>query len=145
MYPDKEALVGYQGSAYVLIDTTTGKLSTIGSVGGGLSSSGDIVSVKDGGTYLTVNGNGCSDCLIEVDPKTGALKKNWGTVGHSGVFGLAYWGGVAYGFANGGELFEIHFQPASVTTQPISVPNPPPGLSFWGAGSSTIVPLDVPE
>ena len=68
-----EALVGYQGATYVRISTTDGSVTTIGSIGSGLSSSGDIVSVIGGGTYLTVTGSGCGDCIIEVDPSNGAL------------------------------------------------------------------------
>jgi len=142
---NEEALVGYNGSAYVRIDTLTGAVSPIGSLGGGYQSSGDIVSVKDGGTYLTVNGNGCGDCLVEVDPKTGALTKNWGSVGFGAVYGLAYWAGRAYGFSNYGDLFEIKFVGSGVQSTPINVPNAPPSLSFWGAGSTTVAPVDEPK
>jgi hypothetical protein len=51
------------------------------------------------------------------------------------VWGLAYWGGVAYGFTSGGLLFQIALENAA--TSPIPIPNAPPGLAFWGAGSST--------
>lgn len=143
--PTEEALVGYAGSTYVRIDTGNGSIQNVGAITGGLSSSGDIVSVKDGGTFLTVTGNSCGDCLVEVDPATGDLIDNYGSVGHSGVFGLAFWGGSAYGFSNGGELFEIGFSGTVVTTTPITIPGAPGSLSFWGAGSSTHVPVDIPQ
>ena len=54
--PNVEALVGYSGSTYVRIDPQTGTTTTIGALSGGLSSSGDIVSVKGGNTLLSVNG-----------------------------------------------------------------------------------------
>lgn len=142
---DAEALVGYQGSSYVRIDTTTGTVTAIGSLGGGLSSSGDIVSVIGGGTYLTVNGSGCNDCLIEVNPTTGDLIKNYGALNFSSVFGLAFWGGSAYGFSNSGDLFKITFAADSVTTSLIAIPDAPPNLSFWGAGSATSAPLQPPD
>ncbi|MBM4359488.1 MAG: hypothetical protein FJ096_15395 [Deltaproteobacteria bacterium] len=145
LLPNEEALVGYNGSTYVRIDTKTGTVSQVGSLGGGYQSSGDIVSVKDGGTYLTVNGNGCGDCLVEVDPKNGSLKKNWGPVGFGAVYGLAYWAGRAYGFSNYGDLFEIKFVGTGVQSTPINVPNAPPSLSFWGAGSTTSAPVDEPK
>jgi len=89
-----EALVGYFGSQYVRIDTKTGAITMVGAISGGYASSGDIVSVINGPTYLTVNGPGCTtDCLIQVDPKTGNLIKNWGPTGYSAVWGIAYWGG----------------------------------------------------
>jgi hypothetical protein len=146
--PNVEALVGYDGSDYVRIDPKTGQKSKIGSLGAGFSSSGDIVSVKGGGTYLTVTATGfgatscvSSDCLVEVDPRTGALKQNFGSIQHTAVYGLSFWGGKLYGFDDGGELFEVTLGPTSVTTSSIAIPDAPPRLSFWGAGSSTSAPL----
>lgn len=138
--PVNEALVGYVGTQYVRIDTSTGKVTTIGSLGnGGYASSGDLVSLIGGASYLTVNGNGCSDCLVEVNPTTGALVKMIGALNHSSVFGLAYWAGTAYGFDGSGTLFEIDVQTAA--TMNIPIPNAPSGLVFYGAGSTTAAPL----
>jgi len=79
--PNVEALVGYDSDQYLRIDPTTGNITHIGNPwGNGLGSSGDIVSVKGGGSYLTVTGVNCGDCLVEVDPKTGAMTKNWGSL-----------------------------------------------------------------
>ncbi len=144
--PNVEALVGYNAGNYVRIDPTTGVVTTVGAIGGGFSSSGDIVSVKGGSTYLTVTGTGCSaeDCLIEVNPTTGALVKNWKSVAHNQVFGLSFWAGSLYGFDNGGDLFEIDLTNGVLTTKTIPVPNPPAGLEFWGAGSTTSAPVTPP-
>jgi hypothetical protein len=146
--PDVEALVGYNDGTYVRIDPTTGALTSIGSLGGNLHSSGDIVSVKGGKTYLTVKdagfgGGSCSqsDCLVEVDPKTGALIKNWGSVGYKDVFGLAFWGGNVYGFDDSGNLFEVTFDNGQLKTGAIPIPQRPANLAFWGAGSTTSAPL----
>jgi hypothetical protein len=144
--PVKEALVGYLGSQYIRIDPVTGKVTTIGQLGGGYSSSGDVVSVK-GKTFLTANGSDCvnGDCLLEIDPKTGDLVKNWGEVGYNAVFGLAFWAGKAYGFTDPGDLFEISFTMTGITTKKISIPGNPT-LQFWGAGSTTSAPVDpVPQ
>jgi len=141
--PNVEALVGYQGGTYVRIDTTSGAVTNIGSLGNGYSSSGDIVSVIGGGTYLTVNGNGCGDCIVEVNPTTGAFVKLIGPLGQAAVYGLAFWGGVAYGFNDGGKLFSIDLSNGSTTLIPM--PNPPAGLQFWGAGSTTAAPLTIPK
>jgi len=140
--PNVEAMVGYQGSEYVRIDTTSGAITSVGALTGGYTSSGDIVSVINGGTFLTVKGGtqNCSDCLLQVDPKTGDLIQNYGSVNHTDVFGLAFWAGTAYGFDNGGQVFSIDVQNGQVVTAAIPVPNPPPGLSFWGAGSTTAAP-----
>jgi hypothetical protein len=139
--PSVEALVGYEGDSYVRIDPLTGAKTTVGSIGGGLASSGDIVSVKGGGTYLTVTGVNCKDCLIEVNPATGALVKNWGSVQHAQVFGLAFWAGKVYGFDNAGELFEVTFNGAAIATSAIAIPSKPTDLVFWGAGSTTSAPI----
>jgi hypothetical protein len=136
-----EALVGYEGGDYVRIDTNTGNKTVVGSLGGGYVSSGDVVSAIGGSTYVTVKGNGCSDCLVEVDPKTGALLKNWGDVGHTDVFGVAFWGGKVYGFANDGSLFEMSLANDSVTSTTLQSP-----ANAWaGAGSTTSAPLIPPN
>lgn len=141
--PNEEALVGYDGSTYVRIDLATGAKTTLGSIGGNLISSGDIVSVKGGGTYLTVKGGSCNktDCLIEVDPVNGSLVKNWGSIEHEQVFGLSFWGGALYGFDAKGNLFEVTFGTSQLATKPIAIPQKPANLSFWGAGSTTSAPL----
>lgn len=140
-----EALVGYQGADYVRIDMQTWAVTKVGSLGGGFVSSGDLVSVKDGGTYLTVKGPGCADCLVEVDPKTGALVRNWGSIGKDDVFGIAFWGGSVYGFSNGGDLFQLTFEQDELRRTEIPIPGRPPGLSFKGAGSTTSAPLAPPK
>lgn len=138
-----EALVGYEDSDYVRIDPKTGAKTKIGTLGGGLRSSGDIVSVKGGKTYLSVKGGSCTtnDCLVEVDPANGKLVKNWGSIEHKDVFGLSFWGGKVYGFNKTGDLFEVVFGTSQLATTVIPMPGKPSGLSFWGAGSSTSAPL----
>jgi hypothetical protein len=160
-----EALVGYNGAAYVRIDPTTGAVANVGNLSGGYLSSGDIVSVIGGGTFLTVralapdagvdggdgDGDGgadtecsASDCLLQIDPKTGDFVQNYGTVGHTHVFGIAYWAGTVFGFDDLGEVFSIAYAINSgggmLVTAPITVPSPPAGLEFWGAGSTTSAP-----
>jgi hypothetical protein len=139
--PDREVLVGYDGSSYLRIDRATGAITTIGSIGASLSSSGDIVSSTEGGTFLTVNGADCpgfDDCIIEVDPTTGRLVTNWGSIGHSDVYGLAYWAGVAYGFSADRTMFSITFDELTgrATTATLAAPD----VAFYGAGSTTIAP-----
>jgi hypothetical protein len=79
----------------------------------------------------------CGDCLVEVDPKTGAMTKNWGSLGHSNVFGIAFWAGSVYGFDDTGEIFEVTFTNNVMMTKLIMSP---PNVTFWGAGSTTSAP-----
>ena len=140
--PNAEALVGYVGSEYIHIDTTSGAISNVGSLKNGYTSSGDIVSVIGGGTFLTVKGGpaSCGDCLLQVSPTTGDLIQDYGDIKHVDVFGLAFWAGTAYGFDNGGQVFSIAWQNGALVTSDIAVPSPPPNLQFWGAGSTTAAP-----
>ncbi|MEZ4440771.1 MAG: hypothetical protein R3B72_16850 [Polyangiaceae bacterium] len=144
-----EALVGYQDADYVKVDTTTGALSVVaaGALGGTYISSGDIVSIIDGATYLTIKGGDCDvlDCIVEVNPVNGSMVKNYGSVGFDDVFGLAFWGGKAYGFTRGGELFEMTFGTNNVASTLIPFPNAPAGLQLYGAGSATSVPFEPPQ
>lgn len=138
--PAVEALVGYVGSTYVRIDPSTGAVTDIGAIADGYESSGDIVSVEGGKTLLTVTGNGCEDCLVEVDPTSGDLVKSYGPIGYGAVYGLAFWAGSAYGFSEAGDLFEVTFDGDAIATTPIPIPDPPLDLRFWGAGSTTSAP-----
>ncbi|HEY1954136.1 MAG TPA: hypothetical protein VGH28_00940 [Polyangiaceae bacterium] len=135
--PNVEALVGYVGATYVRIDPAKGTVTNVGALKGGYSSSGDIVSVKGGGTFLTVTGNSCGDCLLQVDPKTGDMIQNYGSINHGSVFGLAFWAGTAYGFDDSGQLFSIGWVNNKLVTTDIPTT---PGLEFWGAGSTTSAP-----
>jgi hypothetical protein len=136
-----ETLVGYQGNDYVKIDTKSGTVTKIGALGGGFESSGDIVSTKGGKTFVSVKGPSCADCLIEVDPKTGAAAKNWGPIGKADVFGLAFWGGEVYAFTNTGEVLLVTFAGDKITSKAIPITDAPAGLAFRGAGSTTVAPV----
>jgi hypothetical protein len=139
--PAKEVLVTYNGGQYMRVDIDKGTTSSLGSLPSGFASSGDIVSVKGGGTYVTVIGNGCGDCLLEVNPKTGAMIKNWGSLGTGRVYGIAYWAGVVYAFNEAGQIWEVSFSGTSLVTKEIPIPMKPSGLMFWGAGSTTAAPV----
>jgi hypothetical protein len=135
-----EVLVGYVGADYVRIDPKTGTTMKIGELGAGFESSGDLVAAKDGKTFLTVKGPECADCLVEVDPKTGKMTKNWGSLGSTDAYGLAFWGGEIYAFTNGGNVILVTLAGDKLETTKLSVPNAPTGLAFRGAGSTTSAP-----
>lgn len=138
---DGEVLVGYVGADYVRIDPKTGTTEKIGELGAGFSSSGDLVATKDGKAYLTVKGPDCADCLVEIDPKTGAMTTNLGSLGAADAFGLAYWGGELYAFTDAGEVLLVTLANGKVETKSLPIPNAPAGLAFRGAGSTTSAPV----
>jgi hypothetical protein len=147
-----EALVGYADDKYVRVDPATGAVTQIGllnnAASGGVTwvSSGDVVSIKDGGTYLTVKDEGAltspgGDRIVQVDPKTGALMRVIGATGSADVLGLGYWGGIAYGFTLEGALIQIDLTTGAGT--PIAIPGAPSNLAFYGAGTTTVAPIIV--
>jgi hypothetical protein len=137
--PNLEALVGYFGNAYTRINVGTGSTSSVGTLSGGYASSGDIVSVAGGGSFLTVTGNGCGDCLLQVDPATGDMIQNYGPLPHGAVYGLGYWAGTLFGFDANGDVFSIGGgDDGGLVTSDITVGDG--GVTWWGAGSTTIAP-----
>jgi len=146
-----EALVGYAEDRYVRVDPATGQLTDIGALNNAASgavrwvSSGDVVSIKDGGTYLTVkaasNPPTGGDRIVEVDPKTGGIKRVIGATGMDDVLGLGYWGGIAYGFTLAGRLIQIDLMNGAGTVIPI--PGATADLAFYGAGTTTVAPIIV--
>jgi hypothetical protein len=149
--PDREALVGYVNDGYVRIDPDTGTVTGIGNLNlpGAPSpwmSSGDIVSIVGGGTYVTIIPKGSvtpdpgGDRIAEVDPATGAITRVIGATGATGLFGLGYWGGIAYGFSSSGLLVKIDLLTGAGTPIPISGA---PSAGFYGAGTTTIAPVIV--
>ncbi|MEO8877823.1 MAG: hypothetical protein ABI461_19675, partial [Polyangiaceae bacterium] len=99
--PTNEVLVGYDSDSYVRIDITSGAITTIGNLNGnpaiqGWQSSGDIVSIIGGKTYLTATldpNSSANDSILEVDPVTGKALSVIGKVGFGKVWGLGFWAG----------------------------------------------------
>ncbi|MEO8877424.1 MAG: hypothetical protein ABI461_17650, partial [Polyangiaceae bacterium] len=153
--PSSEALVGYNGATYVRIDPTSGAITTIGSLnpnstGHDWYSSGDIVSIIGGKTYLTATldpNSSANDSILEVDPVTGkalsVIGDPDGGVGFGKVWGLGFWAGTAYGFDKGGQLFSIDLTNGASTAIPLggSIST----VSFYGAGNTTAAPVAPPR
>ena len=150
--PTNEVLVGYNGADYVRIDPVSGATSVIGSLnpnstGQTWYSSGDIVSIIGGKTYLTAStsndGTGGDDSILEVDPVHGTALKVIGSIGAGHVWGLGFWAGTAYGFDDGGQLLTIDLTTGAGTPVPLS--GSLSGLSFYGAGNTTAAPVNKPR
>jgi len=151
----KDALVGYAfdtgGDAvkYVRIDTTDGKMTEIGNLNAPNAtvkyvSSGDIFSVAAAGnkTYVTVHKmdvSGSSDELAEIDPKTGRIKTVVGNTLQDNIYGLAYWGGKAYGFSDDGNVTEINVA-NGVSNIITTLKKDNVAVPWFGAGVTTEAP-----
>jgi len=149
--PDREALVGYVSDSYVRIDPDSGNVTGIGNLNApGAANpwmaSGDIVSIVGGGTYVTIIPKGSvsadptGDRIAEVDPVTGQIIRVIGATGTSGLYGLGYWGGIAYGFSSAGVVVKIDLTTGAGTPIPITGA---PTAGFYGAGTTTIAPIIV--
>lgn len=151
--PNDEVLVGFDQTSYVRIDKATGAVQQIGDLNPNPTnqmweSSGDVVSIIGDKTYLTVKPwqSGLSsdpDYIVEINPQSGQVLKLIGQTGFPALWGLGYWGGVAYGFSETGQLCEIDLTTGAGAGIPLS--GMPSGLSFWGAGVTTAAPIEVPK
>jgi hypothetical protein len=104
--PMDDTVVGVRGNDYVRIDKQTGALTILGEIGPGLASSGDLTFL-DGALYLTVTGSGCNDCLVAIDPTSGAVVSAALPIGATQVYGVSDWSGMLYGFTADGQLREL--------------------------------------
>lgn len=138
--PSREVLVSYTGAQYQSLDVDTGEVVSYDSLPDGVGPSGDIVAVEEGGTFVTTNDGGGLDELKEVDASTGAVLEDWGALDVPCVYGLAYWGGTAFGFTCEGDVVSIDFVNGGLDVTLVEAT----GIPFAGAGSSTKAPI-VPE
>jgi hypothetical protein len=116
------------------VDPVTGAATSVGTLGGGLRSSGDLVSVASYGTLVTVTGPD-SDLLARLDPDTGAATVI-GDTGFQKVWGLGFWGDRVFGFTDTGQFILI--DPKTGAGKLVDTITAYP---FWGAGVTTSVPV----
>jgi len=131
-------LIGATGSGgWYALDPETGAVGFVGSYGGAMGSSGDIVYIRDGGTYATVDHpDYTTDVLVSVDPDTGAATVI-GETGFDDIWGVAYWAGQVFGFTDSGQFLII-----DVTTGQGTLVRSE-NARFWGAGVTTLAPTIV--
>jgi hypothetical protein len=121
---------------YFRLDPTTGKATALGGLGNAeLTKSGDVVSIKGAGTFVTVGER--AQHLYRIDTATGQIQADIGNLGSDLLGGLAYWGGTLYGFTFSGTVLAI--DPA--TAQTTAVTTSASHLEFWGAGVETTAPV----
>jgi hypothetical protein len=145
--PAEETLVALEiYGSYIQIDLKNRRAVRLGS----LNSDGeaawktkgaDIVSIIGDETYSTAQGPLFDERLVVLDPKTGRVKKDVGSLGDTIFGGLAYWGGTLYGFTVAGRIFAVDPKTARATEILIKVPA---GTRFDGAGVTTSAPSMPP-
>jgi len=106
-------IAGGQGNIYNINTTTPSSSAVIGS-GGAYATAGDDTFLTGNGTgnlWLTssTGGSGGDDELYQINPTTGAIIVDEGTLPYGNVFGLAYDtdNSILYGFEVGGLQFDI--------------------------------------
>ena len=136
IYPSQDALIGIANDGgWWHIDLDKMKLKKLGSYGKGYTSSGDAFSVLGVGTYATVKKSGSlSDVLVQVDPKTGKVLKDLGSIGATNLWGLAWWDGVFYGFSSTSNVWDINVKTGKGTNLKGFTGTK---AAWWGAGVST--------
>jgi len=124
------------GSIYEL-NPMTGQATPRGNYGGGMGSSGDLVSVEGFGTAATVTvSGGGSDRLAVIDAE-GSSAAVVGDTGQSSIWGLGFWAGQVFGFASDGSFVLIDVNTGMATLVEQS------GVSWWGAGVTTHADVTV--
>ena len=119
----------------VEIAPDTGVVTSIGPFGSGLRTSGDIVSVRGLGTFVTVRGES-HDRLARLDVVTGRAELVGTTEGFDKIFGLGFWGDRLYGFTSEQGLILIDPLTGKATREPAG-----DGVKWWGAGVTTSAPV----
>lgn len=134
--PDREVLVAVEGGGtYYVVNTADGRVTRLGALGG-YRSSGDLVSVANAETWAVVKVDG-DDQLARVDLRRGVTALI-GPTGVSDLWGIGYWRGRLYGFAQGGAFVTI--DPATGRATEVARTGNP----WWGAGVTTLAPTAPP-
>ena len=116
------------------IDPMTGAATEVGDMGGGYTSSGDLVAIDGFGTVQTVPG-ASGDQLVRLATSTFAATPIGSGTGFSEIWGVAYWKGKVYGFTDTGQFVLV--DPTSGAGTLVSTNN----VAWWGAAVTTIAPV----
>lgn len=144
----EESLVALEiYGAYLQIDlvqkiaTRIGSLNGTAGVGSWQTKGADIVSISGDGTYSTAQGPAADERLVVLDPSTGQVKEDIGSLGTTIFGGMAYWEGTLYGFTADGRIFALDPKTAALTEVRVAVPA---GLRFEGAAVTPSAPIFPP-
>lgn len=130
-------LASDKGGMLRRIDPKTGQVTDVGHFGTGMSSSGDLVAIKDGTLYGVNDGDGADkpNQLITVNPASGKAAIV-GSIGYHHVWGLAYWRGTVYGLTRDGQLLGINPKTGKGTLIETF------SYEFWGAAVTPLAPIE---
>ncbi len=117
------------------IDPSSGAVAEIGDMGGGYVSSGDIVSVAGFGTVATVANGLSPDTLVRLAPGTFAATPIGSNTGYADLWGVGFWKGKVFGFAENGQFVLID------TTTGVGAPVEMSTPRWWGAAVTTAAPI----
>jgi hypothetical protein len=135
--PEDLVAASREPDAIYRLDAHAGTVKLIGSYGTGLTSSGDLVSVRNVGTLATVVKPGSdTDWLAKVDPARGVATAI-GDTGYSKIYGLGFWRNRVYGFSEGGDFLLIDPGTGKATAVAQS------GVKWWGAAVTTDAVVDL--
>ncbi len=124
-------LLAGQGSSLFEVNLTTGALSSLGTVPGGLVFAGDMVGLPDGLLYclMAPTPTSAQTSLVVYDPDSGQVLDTWAT-GQGVMFGLGYALGTIFGFSEAGTIYELDASTGIGTSVSAA------GQAFWGAATN---------
>lgn len=145
----------YQKGGFCLIDTSTNPIGVtqIGTLGGNMAIAGDIVGIGDGSIYGTAynmndsssTGTSINNVLVKIDPATGTMQTMLGPTGFPKLFGVAYAGGMVFGFTHDGSGDVITIDPKTGVGKLYNTFTDPQSgmpITFSGAGvNSKVSPI----
>lgn len=112
-------------------------VTTLGSLGGGYKSSGDVLAIQDLGLFATVKDADDKNFLARLSPSGTATILGSG-IGFTQVWGLAYWDGTLLGVTFDGQILGINPVTGAGTLRRTY------DVQLYGAAVAPNVPLMVP-
>ncbi len=117
------------------VDPLTGAVNQIGDMGAGYTSSGDIVAVRNFGIVATTGATLGPDTLVRLAPTTFAATPIGSTTGWDNLWGIGFWKGKVFGFAESGPFVVVDTGTGAGTLVDDS------GRAWWGAAVTTAAPV----
>jgi hypothetical protein len=150
--PDGNLYAGDFKGAFCHIDITAKPpaVTQIGTLGGNLALSGDLVAVQDGTVYGSAyslsdasgTGTQIDNYLVKLDPSSGKATATLGKTGYPKLFGVAFAEGKVFGFTHDGSGNVVTIDPTTgvgTLYNSFMDPSTGKGISFAGAAVNSMV------